>query len=159
MEERTYQELYEALNHCIEGSNEEFEIYKEMVAICEDGIKSYRDDIEDDGSRGWMPIDLDQYAAPMDNLSRLYMKRGDYEKALHLLEQVLPIYRILEIFETNYTYQRVYAIKAMAECLDKLGKENLAILYLQELKHLKNEVIEPREISKDTIPIVHDLSE
>ena len=98
MKERTYQELYQALNLCEEDSDEAFEIYKEMVAICEEDIKVFRDDIEADGSRGIMPIDLDQYAAPMDNLSRIYMKRGNYEKALHLLEQVLPIYRILEIW-------------------------------------------------------------
>ena len=145
MKEKTYQELYDALNQCEEGSDEAFAIYQQMVAICEEGIKVFRDYIDDDGSRGIMPIDLDQYAAPMDNLSRLYMKRGDYEKALHLLEQVVPIYRILEIYNTNYTYQRASAVKAMAECLEKLGKENLAILYHYELKRLQTEVIEPRE--------------
>ena len=145
MKEKTYQELYDALNQCEEGSDEAFAIYQQMVAICEEGIKLFRDDIEDDGSRGIMPMDLDQYAAPMDNLSRIYMKKGDYEKALHLLEQVVPIYRILEIYNTNYTYQRASAVKAMAECLEKLGKENLAILYHYELKRLQTEVIEPRE--------------
>ena len=144
MEQRTYQELYEALNHCEEGSDEEFEIYKEMVAICEEDINILRDDLEDDGTRGFMPIDLDQYAAPMDNLSRIYMKRGEYEKALHLLELALPIYRILELYDTNYTYQRAYAIKAIAECMEELGKDNLAILYRHELKHLQNEVLEKR---------------
>ena len=145
MKEKTYQELYDALNQCEEGSDEAFAIYQQMVAICEEGIKLFRDDIEDDGSRGIMPMDLDQYDAPMDNLSRIYMKKGDYEKALHLLEQVVPIYRMLEIYNTNYTYQRASAVKAMAECLEKLGKENLAILYHYELKRLQTEVIEPRE--------------
>lgn len=145
MEERSYQELYEALNHCEEGSDEEFEIYKEMVAICEDGIKDFRDDLEDDGTRGFMPLDVDSYAAPMHNLSRIYMKRGEYAKALHLLEQVLPMYRILEIYDTNYTYQRCYALEAIAECFDKLGKDKMAILYKYELKNLKLEVIELRE--------------
>lgn len=145
MGERSYQDLYDALNHCEEGSDEAFEIYKEMVAICDDDIKNIRDDLEDDGTRGFIPIDIDQYAAPMDNLSRIYMKRGEYDKALHLLEQVLPMYRILEIYDTNYTYQRCYALKAMAECLDKLGWDNMAILCKYELKHLQLEVIEPRE--------------
>ena len=145
MEERSYQDLYNALNHCEEGSDKEFEIYKEMVAICEDGIKSFRDDLEDDRTRGFMPIDVDSYAAPMDNLSRIYMKRGEYAKALHLLEQVMPMYRILEIFEKKYTYQRCYALKAMAECLDKLGRDNMAILCKYELKHLQQEVLESRE--------------
>lgn len=148
MEERNYHELYDALNHCKEDSDEAFEIYKEMVAICEDDIKVIQDDLEDDGTRGFMPIDLDQYAAPMDNLSRIYMKRGEYAKALHLLEQVLPMYRVLEIYDTNYTYQRCYALKAIAECLEKLGKNNMAILCKYELKHLQLEVLEPKEITK-----------
>ena len=147
MEERSYQDLYNALNHCDEGSDEEFEIYKEMVALCVDDIKNYRDDLEDDGTRGYMPLDVDSYAAPMDNLSRIYMKRGEYAKALHLLEQVLPMYRILEIYNTNYTYHRCNALEAMAECLDKLGKDNMAILCYYELKHLQLEVLEPREVA------------
>ena len=69
MEERSYQDLYNALNHCEEDLEEAFEKYKKMVAICEDDIKILRDDLEDDGTRGFIPIDLDQYAAPMDNLS------------------------------------------------------------------------------------------
>lgn len=148
MEERSYQDLYNALNHCDEGSDEEFEIYKEMVVLCVDDIKNYRDDLEDDGTRGFMPIDVDSDAAPMDNLSRIYMKRVEYAKALHLLEQVLPMYRILEIYNTNYTYHRCNALEAMAECLDKLGKDNMAILCYYELKHLQLEVLEPREVAK-----------
>ena len=145
MEERSYQDLYDALGHCEEDSEEAFEIYKEMVALCEDDIKNYRDDLEDDGTRGFMPIDVDSDAAPMDNLSRIYMKKGEYAKALHLLEQVLPMYRILEIYNKKYTYQRCYALEAMAECLDKLGKKNMATLCYYELKHLQLEVLEPRE--------------
>lgn len=148
MEERSYQDLYNALNHCEEDSDEAFEIYKKMVAICEDDIKILRDDLVDDRTRGFMPIDVDSYAAPMDNLSRIYMKRGEYAKALHLLEQVLPMYRIFEIYKTNYTYQRCYALKAMAECLDKLGRDNMATLCYYELKHLQLEVLELRENTK-----------
>ena len=148
MGEKSYQDLYNALNHCEEDSEEAFEIYKEMVAICEDGIKSFRDDLEDDGTRGFMPIDVDSYAAPMHNLSLIYMKRGEYAKALHLLEQVLPMYRILEIYDNNYTYQRCYALKAMAECLDKLGKNDMATLCYYELKNLQFEVLEAREAAK-----------
>ena len=148
MEEKSYQDLYNALNHCEEDSEEVFEIYKEMLTICEDGIKALHDDLEDDGTRGFMPITIDSYAAPMDNLSRIYMKKGDYAKALHLLEQVLPMYRILEIYENNYTYQRCYALKAMAECLDKLGRDNMATLCYYELKNLQLEVLEPREAAK-----------
>lgn len=145
MEKRNYQDLYDALEHCEVDSEEEFELYKEMVAICEDGIKDFRDDLEDDGTRGFMPLDVDSYAAPMHNLSLIYMKRGEYAKALYLLEQVLPMYRILEIYNPNYTYQRCYALKAVAECYEKLGKDNMATLCYYELKHLRLEVIEPRE--------------
>lgn len=145
MEKRNYQDLYDALEHCEVDSEEEFELYKEMVAICSNGIKDFRDDLEDDGTRGFMPLELDLYAAPMDNLSRIYMKKGEYAKALHLLEQVLPMYRIQEIYEKKYIYQRCYALKAMAECLGKLGMNNMAILCKYELKHLQLEVLESRE--------------
>lgn len=145
MEKRDYQDLCDALEHCKVDSEEEFEIYKEMVVICEDNIKDFRDDLEDDGTRGFMNLEIDYCAAPMDNLSRFYMEREEYAKALHLLEQVLPMYRILEIYDHNYTYQRCYALKAMAECLDKLGQENMAILCKYELKHIQLEVLEPRE--------------
>ena len=145
MEKKSYHDLYDALEHCEVDSEEEFELYKEMVAICEDGIKNFRDDLEDDGTRGFIPLELDHYAAPMDNLSRIYMKRGEYDKALHLLEQVLPMYRVLEIYEKQYTYQRCYALKAMTESLDKLGRDNMAILCKYELKHLQQEVLESRE--------------
>ena len=150
MEKRNYKDLYDALEHCEVDSEEEFELYKEMVAICEDGIKDFRDDLEDDGTRGFMPLDVDSYAAPMHNLSRIYMKRGEYAKALHLLEQVLPMYRILEMYDNKYTYQRCYALEAIAECFDKLGKDNMAILYKYELKNLKLEVIELRENEKNS---------
>lgn len=145
MVKKNYRDLYDALEHSEVDSDEEFEIYKEMVVICEDGIKNFQDDLEDDGTRGFIPLELDHYAAPMDNLSRIYMKRGEYDKALHLLEQVLPMYRVLEIYEKKYTYQRCYALKAMAECLDKLGRDNMAILCKYELKHLQQEVLELRE--------------
>ena len=145
MEKRNYQDLYDVLEHCEVDSEEEYELYKEMFVICEDGIKNFQDDLEDDGTRGFIPLELDHYAALMDNLSRIYMKRGEYDKALHLLEQVMPMYRILEIFEKKYTYQRCYALKAMAECLDKLGRDNMAILCKYELKHLQQEVLESRE--------------
>jgi len=75
------------------------------------------------------------------------MEKGEYAKALSLLEQALPIYRTLEIYNTNYTYQRRNAIEAMIECLEKLGKENLAILYGYELKHLQRDVLDKREKS------------
>ncbi len=61
MEKRNYQDLYDVLEHCEVDSDEEFELYKEMVVICEDGIKNFRDDLEDDGTRGFIPLELDHY--------------------------------------------------------------------------------------------------
>ena len=144
MEKRNYQDLYDALEKYEVDSEEEFEIYKEMVVICENGIKNFLDHLEDDGTRGFIPLELDHYAAPMDNLSRIYMKRGEHDKALHLLEQVLPMYRILEIYEKKYTYQRCFALKAMSECLDKQDRDNMAILCKYELKHIQQEVLDHR---------------
>ena len=40
IEKRNYQDLYDALEHCEVDSDEEFELYKEMVVICEDSIKT-----------------------------------------------------------------------------------------------------------------------
>ena len=88
-----------------------------------------------------VPNFLDHYAAPMDNLSQIYVNRKEYAKALPLLEQVLPIYRTLEMFDPDYTYQRVYATERIIECLKELGKKNLAILYGYELKELRSKKI------------------
>lgn len=103
--------MYDALEHCEVDSEEEFELYKEMVAICEDGIKNFRDDLEDDGTRGFIPLELDHYAAPMDNLSRIYMKRGEHDKALHLLEQVMPMYRILKYSKRSIPIRDVMLLR------------------------------------------------
>ena len=150
----TYADLCEALEHCKTNSDMEFELYQKLVRICDDDIKKLYEDLDTDvvdpntgKLLGWNPTFLDEYAAPMDNLSRIYMEKGEYAKALSLLEQALPIYRTLEIYNTNYTYQRRNAIEAMIECLEKLGKENLAILYGYELKHLQRDVLDKREKS------------
>ena len=38
--------------------------------------------------------------------------------------------------------------QVLQECLDKLGKDNMATLCYYELKHLQLEVLEPRETAK-----------
>lgn len=38
-----------------------------------------------------------------------------------------------------------YAVKAMDDCLEMLGKGKLAILYRYELKHLQTEILEAME--------------
>ena len=127
--------------------DEEVEIYKKLVELSEKEI----DELEDEEDFLELPTGekircvpdyLDHYAAPMDNLSQIYVKRKEYAKALPLLEQVLPIYRTLEIFYPDYTYQRVYATELMVECLKELGKKNLATLYDYELKLLKQNLKE-----------------
>lgn len=147
MKEKSYGDLMELLEHCEKGSDEEIEIYKRMVELSEKEIGELED--EEDflelptGEKiRCVPDYLDHYAAPMDNLSQIYVKRKENAKALPLLEQVLPIYRTLEIFYPDYTYQRVYATELMVECLKELGKKNLATLYDYELKLLKQNLKE-----------------
>ena len=125
MKEKSYGELMELLEHCEKGSDEEIEIYKRMVELSEKEIGELED--EEDflelptGEKiRCVPDYLDYYAAPMDNLSQIYVKRKEYAKALPLLEKVLPIYCRLEILDSDYTYQRVYATELMIECLRKL---------------------------------------
>lgn len=142
------EELYDGLNHCEEGSAEEFTIYEKIVEALEPTICQLKEDLEtevfnpDTGELlGWNPSFLDEYAAPMNNLALIYIDRGRYDLALPLLEQALPIYRTLEIYNQNYTYQRRNAIKSIIKCYEGLGKENMAILYGYELKHLERDVL------------------
>lgn len=138
----SYGEVLDLLPNC-KNLDDEIEIYKKLVELGEKEIGELEE--EEDmlelptGERVCcVPDFLDNYAAPMDNLSQIYVKRKEYAKALPLLEQVLPIYRTLEIFNPNYTYQRVYATERLVECLKELGKKNLATLYGYELKHLRS---------------------
>lgn len=139
----SYGEVLDLLPNC-KNLDEEFEIYKRMVELAEKEIAELEDDDEEDllelptgETVRCVPDYLDNYAAPMDNLSQIYIKRKEYAKALPLLEQVLPIYRTLENFDPDYTYQRVYATERMIECLKQLGKNALATLYGYELRQLK----------------------
>lgn len=143
----SYGEVIDLLPNC-KNLDEEVEIYKKLVELCEKEIAELEDDDEEDllelpnGERvRCVPDFLDHYAAPMDNLSQIYVRRKEYAKALPLLEQVLPIYRTLEISNPDYTYQRVYATERMVECLKELGKKNLVTLYNYELKHLKQDIL------------------
>ncbi len=138
----SYGEVLDLLPNC-KNLDDEIEIYKKLVELGEKEIAELKD--EEDllelptGEAAFcVPDFLDHYAAPMDNLSQIYVRRKEYAKALPLLEQVLPIYRTLEITNPDYTYQRVYATELMVECLKELGKKNLAILYGYELKHLRS---------------------
>lgn len=138
----SYGEVLEMLDNS-KNLDEEVEIYKKLTELAEKEIGELEDDEEDllDLPTGetarCVPDFLDHYAAPMDNLSQIYVNRKEYAKALPLLEQVLPIYRTLEMFDTEYTYHRVYATERIIECLKELGKKNLAILYGYELKELR----------------------
>lgn len=145
MKEKSFGELWELLDHCEKGSDEEFEIYKRMVELAEKEIAELEDDDEEDllelptgETVRCVPDYLDNYAGAMNNLSQIYINRKEYAKAFPLLEQVLPIYRTLESFDSDYSYQRVYATERMIECLKQLGKKNLATLYGYELKHLRS---------------------
>lgn len=83
MKEKSYGELMELLEHCEKGSDEEIEIYKRMVELSEKEIGELED--EEDflelptGEKiRCVPDYLDHYAAPMDNLSQIYVKRKEY---------------------------------------------------------------------------------
>lgn len=150
--EKDYSELMVALDHCEKGSEAELEIYQRLVELGEKEVEALEDDLDTNAinpNTGELiriiPSFLDDFAAPMDNLSRIYIERKEYAKALPLLEMALPIYRTLEIYDPDYTYQRCYALKAMVECLWDLGQKRQAILYGYELKHLERDVLEVRE--------------
>lgn len=145
--EMTYCQLLDELDHCEKDSDSEFEVYQKLAELCEKEIGELDVDSPED-MRGndelirEIPDFLDNYVAPMDNLARIYIERKEYEKALPLLERALPVYRTLEIYNPNFTYQRCYALEATVKCLEQLGNRTLAILYGYELKHLKRDVLE-----------------
>lgn len=156
--DKDYGELMDALDHCEKGSEAEFEIYQRLVEFGEKEVETLEDDLETDVINpstgellGRIPSFLDDFAAPMDNLSRMYIERKEFAKALALLEMSLPIYRALEIYNPDYTYQRCYALKAMIECLRELGQKRLAILYGYELKHLERDVLEVRNNQNNNV--------
>lgn len=155
-----YLNLIEDFNRCERGTEEEFCLYQKIVDFCEseEEIEELKEilntDVIDHSKSALVncsegegsivhdtPVFLDEYAAPMDNLAGHYMKRNEYAKALTLLEKALPIYRTLEIRNSDYTWRRFYAMEKMAECLHKLGNEKLALMYEYELKYLQRDVL------------------
>jgi tetratricopeptide (TPR) repeat protein len=116
----SYGEVWEMLGDC-KNPDEEIEIYQKMVELGEK----------------FVPDDLDLYAAPLDNLASCYMKRNEYAKAVPLLERALLLYRIQEFNDSDFTYQRCYALKKMVECQKELGNKTLAILYEHEFQALR----------------------
>ena len=148
-----YWYLLDLLKECEQGSEKEFSIYQKLVELSDTEIKASEDDAREDvidphtgKLLGVQPIFLDDFAAPMDNLAKIYMDRKEFDKALPLLEKALPIYRTLEIRNPRYTYQRYYATKAMIECLHEMGMDTLAILYEFELKQLRRDVLKDDNI-------------
>ena len=122
----SYGEVLEMLDNC-KNLDEKVEIYKKLVELAEKEIGELEDEedlieLPTGETARCVPDFLDHYAAPMDNLSQIYINRKEYAKAFPLLEQVLPIYRTLEIFDPDYTYQRMYATERIIECLKELGK-------------------------------------
>lgn len=159
-----YLNLVDELEKCEKGSEEEFCLYQRIVDFCEseEEIEELKEIVNTDvidHSKGALancsegkgsivhdtPVFLDEYAAPMDNLAGLYIKRNEYAKALTLLEKALPIYRTLEIRNSEYTWRRFYAMEKMVECLRELGNEKLALMYEYELKYLRRDVLDMRK--------------
>ena len=159
-----YLNLIDELEKSEKGSEEEFLLYQRIVELCEseeeiEELKEILNTEVIDHSKGALancsegeghivhdtPSFLDEYAAPMENMASLYMKRNEYAKALTLLEKALPIYRTLEIRNSDYTWRRFYAMEKMVECLHKLGNEKLALMYEYELKYLQRDVLDMRK--------------
>ena len=156
VQEMSYGQFLDELDHCEKDSGAEFEVYKKLVELCEKEIGELEEDsfenLQDNGDMiREIPDFLDNYVAPMDNLARIYMERKEYEKALPLLERALPVYRTLEIYNSNFTYQRCYALEEMVKCLEQLNHKTLSILYGYELKHLKRTVLKAREQNKNNL--------
>ena len=116
----SYGEVWKLLDNC-KNPDEEIEIYQKMVELSEE----------------FVPDDLDSYAGSLDNLASCYMKRNEYSKAVPLLERALLLYRIQEFYDSDFTYQRCYALKKLVKCQKELGNKTLAILYEHELRLLE----------------------
>ena len=133
----SYGEVLEMQDNC-KNSNEEFEIYQKLVELNEKVIWKLEEELcTAPINTHLIPDDLDNYAAPMDNLARLYMKRKEYAKAVPLLERALQIYRMMEIYDSDFTCQRYYALKKLVECQKELENKTLAILFEHELRLLE----------------------
>lgn len=129
----SYGEVWDMLDDCT-NPDEEIEIYQKMVELGEYIIWELEEELcTEPIDIHMIPEDLDNYAAPMDNLAHLYMERKEYDKAVPLLERALQIYRMMEIYNPNYTYQRCYALRKMVKCQKELGNKTMAILYEHEL--------------------------
>ena len=122
----SYGEIWDMLDNC-KNPDEDNEIYQKMVELSEE----------------FVPDDLDNYAGSMDNLASCYMKRNEFAKAVPLLERALLLYRIQEFYDSDFTYQRCYALKKLVKCQKELGSKTLAILYEHELRLLEatNEIL------------------
>ena len=144
--ETNNQNEIESSEYCIKGTDEEFEYYKRLVESDEDedyisDLKNiYNDEAEllTNKPSDYVPTFLADDAYPMYILATMYMQRNEHEKALPLLEKALPLFRVLEITESDYSYQRYYAMELLIECLHKLGRELLAVYYEYELLYLKS---------------------
>ena len=133
----SYGEVWDMLDDC-KNLDEKIEIYQKMVELSEEFIWELEEelcscpiDTHD------FPADLDDCAGSMDNLAFCYMKRNEYAKAVPLLERALLLYRIQELYDSDFTYQRCYALKKLVKCQKELGNKTLAILYEHELRLLE----------------------
>lgn len=133
----SFGEVWELLDNC-KNPDEEIEICQKMVELSEEFIFELEEELCNFPiDTHIFPADLDQYAGSLDNLASCYMKRNEYAKAVPLLERALLLYRIQEFYDSNFTYQRCYALKKLVECQKELGNKALAILYEHELRLLE----------------------
>ena len=139
----SYGEVWDMLDNC-KNPDEAIEIYQKMVELSEEIVWELEEDLLSDPiNTHYFPSDLDQYAGSMDNLASCYMKRNEFAKAVPLLERALLLYRIQEFYDSDFSYQRCYALKKLVKCQKELGRKTLAILYEHELRLLEatNEIL------------------
>ena len=133
----SYGEVWDMLDNC-KNPDEEIEIYQKMMELSEVFIWELEEELcSCPINTHYIPSDLDQYAGSMDNLAFCYMKRNEYAKAVPLLERALLLYRIQELYDSDFTYQRCYALKKLVKCQKELGNKTMAILYEHELRLLE----------------------
>lgn len=133
----SFGKVWELLDNC-KNPDEEIEIYQKMVELSEEFVWELEEDLlVDPINTHYIPSDLDQYAGSMDNLAFRYIERKEYAKAVPLLERALLLYRIQEFYDSDFSYQRCYALKKLVECQKELGNKTMAILYEHELRLLE----------------------
>lgn len=138
----SYGEVLDLLPNC-KNLDDEIEIYKKLVELGEKEIAELKDEedllVLPTGEAAFcVPDFLDHYAAPMDNLSQIYVRRKEYAKAALILERALILYRMQEEFlDPDFVWQRYYTLNGLVQCYTALGNKTWAIIHEYEKRLLE----------------------